>query len=639
MKRYLLPLASVLWNLAVVLLLYTVCRLLFFLVNRPLFPEVDGALLFKFCKGGLRFDLSALLYTNLPYILLALLPLQARSKKGYRLATKCLYVIPNFFAYAIDLSDSVYFAYTSRRTTCAFFREFSGGGDNLLKIFLHEAAVHWYLVLAGAVLLFILIKAYREPSREEIPYSRKDYLLHTAVLLAILYPLVGGMRGGFGATVRPLSLNDVTVHIDKPTQAGIVLNTAFSLYRTIGSEDFTETPWYPDEAALEAAFSPIHPAFEGPMQKKNVVILILESFSAAYSGYLTALQGQERESYMPFLDSLMQESLVFRHSFAHGRLSIDALPAIMCGIPSLLESFTLTPYAQDQLDGIPRELGRKGYSSAFYHGAHRESMALAGSAHNTGFQKEYSRADYGNDADYDGTWAIWDEPFLQYFKRGIDQMPEPFVVSVFTASSHNPFKLPKEYEGVFPEGTQPIHKTIGYADYSLRRFFEEARKAPWYDNTLFVLTGDHTNQTDLPEYLSGCGIFSIPILFYAPDGSLKGVRDGVAQQLDIKPTLYHLLGYDEPYFSFGCDLLDTPDAETYAIQTLNGTYQFYQDGYMLLFDGQKSIGLYHFVEDRLMEKDLLTAEPERAAAMEGKLKAIIQQYMHRLTHNQLSLEP
>jgi phosphoglycerol transferase MdoB-like AlkP superfamily enzyme len=452
--------------------------------------------------------------------------------------------------------------------------------------------------------------------------------------------MVGGMRGGFGVTVRPIGINDANLYIEKPVEAGIVLNTAFSMYKTIDNAPLVEPDWFETTEELEEAFSPVHvPALGGEMQKKNVVILILESFSASYSAYLTELQGERRGDYMPFLDSLMKESLVFRYSFANGRLSIDAQPSVMCGIPAFVESFTLTPYANNDIRGLARELGEKGYSSAFYHGAQRQSLALAGFAHKSGFQQEFSRESYGNEDDFDGTWGIWDEPFLQYFEQGIGELQEPFLATVFTLSSHHPYAIPSEYESVFESGTIPIHRCVRYSDYAIRRFFESARKEPWFGNTLFVITGDHTNQTDAPEYRTLAGVFEIPILFYTPDGTLKGLRDGIAMQLDIKPTILSYLGYDEPWFSFGCDLLTTPDEETYAVHYQSGMYLYEQDGYQLQFDGEKSVGLYRFTEDRLLEENLLLAEPERVAAMERRIKAIIQQYARRMIHNELTAVP
>ena len=636
MKNKLSYIGAVLWNLLLVMVIFTCCRLVFFALNRPLFADVDLTRLARLCRAGWRFDLSAALYTNLVYIILMLLPFRFRGNRIYRGVAKGLFVVPNFIVFAADLCDCVYFPFTGRRTTWTVFQEFQGD-DNLSGIILHEALKHWYLVLLGLVILWVLIKAYRKPAEEGPRYGWKDYLLHTGILVAILYPMVGGMRGGFGVTVRPIGINDANLYVEKPEETGIVLNTAFSMYDTMGRSTFTEPDWIGDFEEVEAVFTPVHIPEPGTqMQRKNVVILIVESLSASYSGYLRELQGVPGAGYMPFLDSLMQESLVFRHSFANGRLSIEALPSTMCGFPSLVEPFVLTPYANNDIRGLARELGEKGYSSAFWHGAQRQSLALAGFAHKSGFQQEFSRESYNNEADYDGTWGIWDEPFLQYFEQGICNLPEPFLATVFTLSSHHPFHIPAQYEGVFEEGTIPMHRCVRYTDYAIRRFFEAASKEPWYENTVFVITGDHTNQTDVPEYKTLKGVFTVPILFYTPDGSLKGLRDGIAMQLDIKPTLMSYLGYDEPYLSFGCDLLTTADEDTYAIQFQSGIFLYEQDGYQLQFDGERSVGLYHYTEDLLLQENLLETEPERAAAMELRLKAIIRQYYHRLIHNEMT---
>ena len=638
MKRALSYLASALCNLLLAMFLFSVCRLVFFLMNQNLYTDLETSRLLGLFKAGLRFDLSAVLYTNLPYLIFTFIPLQVRETRVWRKITKTLYVVPTFLACAANMADSVYFPFTGQRTTCGVFKEF-GGDDNLGQVFLHGAIEHWYLVVLGLVFLVLLIKAYQEPAREPKRYVRKDYLIHTALLLAILYPLVGGLRGGFGRALRPLGINDANLYIEKPVEAGIVLNTPFSMYWTIDVPAFEEKNWYGSPEALEAVFTPIHQAdsLDGPMQRKNVVVIILESFSTAYSGYLTNAQGKREECYMPFLDSLMQESMVFRYSFANGRKSIDAQPAIFCGIPSLNESFTMSLYSNNDVCGLPRMLGEQGYSSAFYHGCPRASLTLAGFAHKAGFQQEFSRESYGNDADYDGTWGIWDEPFLQYFEDGINNLSEPFLATVFTATSHHPYVIPDECEALYQPGTMPIHRCIRYSDNALRRFFAEARKEPWFDRTLFVITGDHTNQTDLPEYLTVHGLFSIPIAFYAPDGSLKGLREGIAQQMDITPTVLSYLGYDGPFFSFGCNLLDTPAEDTYAINYQNGVYVFAQDGYQLQFDGEKSVGLYRFTEDRLLERNLLEVEPARVAAMEERIKGIIQQYLRRMIHNELTV--
>ena len=212
-----------------------------------------------------------------------------------------------------------------------------------------------------------------------------------------------------------------------------------------------------------------------------------------------------------------------------------------------------------------------------------------------------------------------------------------FVTSVFTVSSHHPFHIPPGREEEFPEGRIPMHKCIRYADNALRLFFEKARKEPWYDNTLFVFTGDHCNEADQPEYHVGSmGRYLIPIVFYAPDGSLKGQREGLAQQIDIQPTVFSYLGYDLPYVSFGCDLMTTPDAQTFAFNDVHGIYHYYQNGYLLQFDGERSIGLYDYRESIELKDNLLEAEPAKAAELEGKVKAYLQQVYNRIIHDRMT---
>ena len=172
----------------------------------------------------------------------------------------------------------------------------------------------------------------------------------------------------------------------------------------------------------------------------------------------------------------------------------------------------------------------------------------------------------------------------------------------------------------------------------MQRFFETASKEPWFKNTLFVLTADHTNQNEHAEYQTEAGIFSIPIIFYTPDGSLQGKRPGISQQIDIMPTVLGYLGYDRPYVAFGCDLLNTPPEETYAVNYLDGIYQFFKGDYLLQFDGRQSIALYNFKEDVLLKHNLL-GQTDVQQPMENQLKAIIQQYMERMNGNQLVVNP
>ena len=631
MRKLISPAASLAWNLLVVMLLFSACRFTFYFLNKGLYPGMETDWLMHLCKGGLRFDLSAVLYVNSLYVLAMLLPFSFRDNEVYRKILKWVFVITNFLCLAMNLCDCVYFAYTNQRTSMSVFQEFEGDSQ-VSGIMLKEALRHWYLILEGLAMLAILIVLYKNPVKNGGRYTFGEFLGHTAVLAALLYPFVAGMRGGFGVTTRPIAPNDANVYVDKPIEAGIVLNTPFCFIRTADAKPYTD-PHFMENP--EEVFSPVHRPKATQMRKKNVVILIVESFSAAYSEYLGDLQGMPHPGYMPFLDSLMKESYMYRYSVANGRLSIDALPSVMLGIPAVTQHFTLCLYNQNKVRGLAEELGEEGYQSAFYHGAARSSLAIAGFAHRTGFQKEYSREDYNNEKDFDGTWGIWDMPFLQYFEKGISSLQEPFLAAVFTLSSHNPFKVPDGTS--YPEGTIPMHKVVGYTDDALRKFFDAARLEPWYNNTLFVITGDHTGITDIPEYKTDTGRYLIPIVFYTPDGSLKGLQEGIAQQLDIKPTILGYLGYSKPYFSFGQNLLETSQENTCALN-YPGSIQYYKDNWMLQFDGEKAIGLFRWQDDIFQADNLMEANPDVAARLELETKAQLQQLYSRMIHNQLTAD-
>ena len=182
-----------------------------------------------------------------------------------------------------------------------------------------------------------------------------------------------------------------------------------------------------------------------------------------------------------------------------------------------------------------------------------------------------------------------------------------------------------------------MHKVVGYMDDALRKFFDAARCEPWYNNTLFVITGDHTGITDIPEYKTDTGRYLIPIVFYTPDGSLKGLQEGIAQQLDIKPTILGYLGYSKPYFSFGQNLLETSQENTCALN-YPGSIQYYKDNWMLQFDGEKAIGLFRWQDDIFQADNLMEANPDVAARLELETKAQLQQLYSRMIHNQLTAD-
>ena len=598
-------------NILLVMALFTLSRLVFVWVNHDLYPDISAAHLAEMLRGGIRFDLTALLYLNSLYLILMLLPLPPfiRNKKAYQTTATWCYWVPNIIGLLVNCVDMVYFRFTDRRTTCTFFSEFQNEG-NLFSIFCQSAVRYWYVTLFAFLACVALVLLTRKKST--ITYHLSPityYIFELALMLATIYFVVIGIRGGFGKYTRPITISNALQYTNSPRETAIVLNTPFSLMKSLENETYVN-PHYMSDAEMEQLFSPVHKpsTFNIQHSTDNVVVLILESFGKEYID----------AGYAPFLDSLLQHSKTYRYSYASGRKSIDAMPSVLSSIPMLIEPFIVTPYSTNQVSSIADCLGREGYTTAFFHGAPNGSMGFQAYARSAGFDAYYGLDEYDGPEAFDGTWAIWDEEFLQYYARTMSTMREPFMTAVFTASSHHPFRVPKRYEGVFPQGQLPIHQCIGYSDNALRQFFNYAKTQPWFDHTLFVITADHTNENVLPEYRNARGLFSVPIAFYYPGREWDEPYDQTqtVSQVDIMPSVLAFLGYDKPFFAFGEDALTQTKQHPYAVCYNHPVYQIMSRDTVTQYDGQRP------------------AQNEK----ERYLQAYIQQYISRMINNKLTTD-
>ena len=658
---------AVLANLVIVYVVYMITRVAYVMENWSLFSATWGDLSkAEVLAGSLRFDSSAIFYTNALWIIFMLLPLHFKERPWWHTMCKTIFLVVNTIGLSANLADAVYSQYTGRRTTWSFFSEFANE-DNLGSIFFVEVLHHWYLVLLGIALLVAMWFLYVKPtSRQQRPLWR--YYLVQVLSLAVMVGLgIAAMRGGFTKAVRPITISNANQYVNTPTEAAIVLNTPFSMIRTAGKTPFAD-PKYMSAEEMDSIYTPLHypdTLSSNPLRGRNIVVLIVESFGREYIGYYNrTLDGGTYKGFTPFVDSLLEHSLTWEHTFANGRKSIDGMPSILSSIPMFVEPFFLTTSSLNDVGGVAASLGAEGYTTAFFHGAENGSMGFQAFARTTGFQHYYGRTEYDADprfdgeADFDGTWAIWDEPFLQYYALAMSSMQEPFMTAVFTASSHHPFNIPDAYRDIYPEEQPlPMYKCIRYTDNALRRFFATASRQPWYHNTVFILTSDHTNMTAHDEYRTSLGLFSAPILIFDPSGTLpRGMQPGVAQQIDIMPTLLSLMGYPNPYVAFGKDLsplstlrsplstlrsplstLRSPlsTLDDWAVNYSNGIYQYVLGDYVLLFDGTRPTAVYNYAEDPLQHNNLLGTMPDLEAEMTLRLKAMIQSYMQRMTANQL----
>ena len=624
-------------KLLVILILLFLSRFLFYLFNLSFFSSVSFLEFLRIFGAGLRFDISAILLLNIPFIVMNSLPFRFRYKRVYQRFANAYFYIINFFVLLTNFIDIVYFRFTLKRMTADIFGYVGGISDfsSLIPQFISD---FWFVEVICILFIILMIVVCRRFKVREEKNPIKPflyYLLNTCLFLMIGFVTVIGARGGI--QLRPIGLvtaGKYTVSRHVP----LALNTPFSIVKTWFHPSLEMKDYYSSETELAKIYSPLHKGAKGEFKSYNVLIVIMESLSCEHIGLLNSHYERGRyRGFTPVLDTLIPQGLLFK-AFANEKSSIMAIPAILSGIPSLMnDAFIQSSYSGDRISSIAGLLKEKGYTTAFFHGGTNGTMGLDNYTRLAGFDRYYGRTEYNNEEDYDGKWGIRDEGFFQFTAQQINRIRQPFVAALFSLSSHHPYFVPGKYKHVFREGNLPIQKSLMYADYSLGQFIKSARQMPWYQNTIIVITADHTSEGYFPYYRSGVGQYSIPILFLFPEEGMKGIRQEIVQQTDLMPTLLTYLGYDQDFIAFGTDMLNANDPH-FSVHYVAGIYTLIKGDHVLEFDGSTSLTLFNLKQDSLQQKNLLGSQPEVTQRMEEFIKAYIQQYNNRVINNQLTVQ-
>lgn len=616
---------------------YQIARLLFWYFNKDLIKVDSVSEYLKLAYHGTAFDTTAILYVNALFILLSLLPLVINTKKGFQKVLFWVYFLTNGLAYGMNFGDFIYYKFSQSRLTSAVFQvaehESNVSQTLMISVQQHPFVLIWFIVLMGLwVFLYKKVKV-----DETKPAHLLSYFLSSIVTLCITAVLVvGGIRGDFKHSTRPINMVDATRFVTNPLQGNLVLNSTFSFFRTLNTNNFKEVHFV-DEKYIEENVHPYKVYDRKVENRPNIVIFIVESFGREYSGAFNKDKNiKDYVSYTPFMDSLATQSLIFPNTFANGRQSIHGMSSVLAGIPSLTDAFTGSPYSNQKIQSIVSVCNDLGYDTSFYHGAPNGSMGFLGFGNILGFKHYFGKTEYNHDEDFDGMWAIWDEPFLQYFAKNVGKK-QPFMTTVFTASSHHPFKIPEKYQGKFKKGKIEMHEPIQYTDYAIKKYFETAKKQPWFNNTIFVFTGDHTNQIYYPEYEKAMNRFAVPLVLYSPNPAyqLKGENQEMAQQIDIYPTLADLIGYNKPIRSWGRSLVSDKKYPGIMVNSDGNNEQFMIGNYIYRFDGKEIVGVYDKT-DLALEKNLIS-QLKKTEVEQGKqtAKAWYQDYMDRVINRKL----
>lgn len=625
-------------RLGLVYLAYSACRVLFYLFNTKSLGAIPLQEWPEIFWGGLVFDTSAIAYTNVLFLVLALFPVKSvLQNKFYQAFFDISFLLVNGICLILNVLDFYYFEFNLKRITADFTHW--AGESNVMGILLSFIATNWLACIVLFLMMYLFYRLYRRIPLHHTPIQNPwlFFLVHLIFIAAFIGLGIAGMRGGFRHSTRPITLSNAGKYVSRPELMPVVLNTPFSLIRTFDKKAYPEEVYMEEEKAKKI-FNPEKNYTDSiSFIPKNVVILILESYSREHSGKLNqGLDPSNYKGYTPFLDSLMDESLVCTNAFANGRKSIDAMPSILSGIPSLVLPYVLSHNSLNKINSLASLLKPKGYTSVFFHGAPNGSMGFDAFSRIAGFDRYVGMNEYANEEDYDGLWGIWDEEFLQFFSRQLDTLRKPFVGVCFTLSSHHPFKLPARYTGQFPTGKLPVHQTVAYTDMALRKFFETVSTKPWFDSTLFVITADHSTVAWSDQYNSAVGAFAIPLIFYSPGDKLKKNYTSVTQQTDIMPSILDYLHFDQPFIAFGNSIFDA-SAKPFALNYLNELYQIIDgNNHLILFDGKTIQGIFDVSKTWTLGDNTAIRDPEVINRSLILPQAVIQQYNQRILNNQLT---
>lgn len=642
-------------RLFVVYIVFMLCRLAFLYFNNDLIDPIHGNSILSLLRGGLMFDTVSIIYINLLFMVMSLIPFRFREKKGYQKALFWVFMITNGLGLLINVADIFYYPFKQARIVLGDF--FLLGEDAFVPLLADFVVDYWYGFVFYILLMVILYQSYKcscEGTQEKPakPQSKKRYYAvnsgYFAVMVIVVIFFVRGAT--FSAASFPIGMNDAFLYTDNSTHTSFVLSNPFCLIRTMGkSKDAKALKYFDDEIAEN-----IYPTTHNPEiseafdidRKTNVFVIILESFGKAHIKSLSDQFDPEQETNTPFLDSLFQQGYLFANGHQNGYRSVDALPAIWASIPTFKEHFLSLPNSVAPYYALPACMNEMGYQTAFFHGAVKESMGFVSFGKNTGIKNFYSREEYEEEngtADFDGKWGIWDHKFMPFVHKKLNKMgnsEKPFFATFFTLSSHHPYAIPPGLPKQFSEGTMPIHRAIKYSDYALSEFFKSIEKEPWYKNTLFIITADHSSGADSEKFNKAPHNYTIPIFFFKPGSKMRAKDDRVMQHIDIMPTLLGMMNYDKPYFAFGNDHFNPAAVKDhFVINVSNGAFNCITDDYYYMFNEKDVVSKIDYRRDGLGKNNLIKNKTKQDEEVIRRFKAFIQEYYTHLNKRDYLPQP
>lgn len=623
-------------RLSIIMLLLSFSRWLLYIFNTNNFNDLSFAELLRLYFIGFRFDIYTLIIFNIPFLIAYGIPLRLKFNNTYKKIIDSVFIITNAIAVALNLIDVIYFRYLDRRTCSELFTFIKSNDENQSSLIFNFITDFWFMFVIFFIFLFTIIILTKKTRLKNTFISDKKswYAKQSVSFILILVCSVIGIRGGF--QLKPINLQ-TAINYTIPKNTPLIINTPFSICLSSASTSLNRIDYF-DENVIDSIYTPIHKNLNNnrfvkkECKNSNVVIIILESFGQEMIGFYNK---DLKHTHTPFLDSLLRESLTF-DGMSNGRRSIEALPSIFCGLPSLMSTdYPTSRYAINRLEGIGSILKKNNYHTAFFHGGNNGTMSFDITSKSSGFDDYYGRNEYNNDSDFDGSWGIYDDKFLQFAARKLNEYKDPFAAVIFTLSSHHPYSLPKDYIITDTTNKTPFEKTITYVDNALKEFFNIISKEDWFQNTIFIITADHVNpEHKFNNYKTTRGLYQIPLAYYAPEIVESKSVNEISQHTDIGVSLLSLLNINDTIFSFGRNIFDSIQNPSFICYS-NNAYLYSDGQYFMQSDGNEIKKIFNISKDKTLKNNIFKVENEKWDKLDQEFKSRLQQYHNRMINNKL----
>lgn len=624
LKKYLL------YRFLIVMTVLQFTRFIFFYVNRDMFLSDTKEIMLTFTKSVLFDFLSTLLYFT-PYIGLVLFFLYLREIKKWQLTLLNLYFSVVFlFVSLLSFTDIYYYKFNLRRINLEAIDLIKDSHSSVLNFGVHNPS-SIVLLIVILILFFVCLKK-TSISRHGISNTISGKKVS---LLAVIFLISSGIIfSRFAKYFSPLSSSLIV----SPGYTGLYTNSPQAFIYSFNSGWTYVKPlhYFTDDEADKLV--PVFYAnnFTTAPNKRNIILFILESFSYAYLDK----DNPEKPS-TPFLDSLIRHSTFFTNAYANNTTSANGLCSILSGIPSLTnQPFFSSAYSGNPVNSVGLALSRNGYATSFFLGANDDHFGFKKGTRLLGIQNYYNGESFPK-SQHDGTWGIYDEPFLQYFAKKSDEIKQPFFSVLFTISSHYPFKIPDSLLNRFSSRhNYPNERAVSYVDYAFRKYFERVKNTEWFQNTIFIFTGDHVSKENKRERVNFNfnSYYHIPIFVFDPQNPVQKTVHHLVQHTDIPSTIASLTGIKDTVLSFGQPFFDTSKYHYTVNRYSENIVQLIDTSTLIQYDilNNKLLDVYTIQEnDELVKENDPNKLREAETVKIPVLKAYMQQYFNRLYYNRL----